>query len=81
MSRMTHLEEEEKLLFFITKAKEAFEKNPAYATFTEKCLVPGCLFAMRWGMGNDCILVFKVSEDFEPINFQGAIKNKEVIKK
>ena len=49
--------------------------NPEISTYTESGHIePGELFAVRWGMGNDCVLVFRISDDFEPTNFQNIIK-------
>jgi hypothetical protein len=29
---------------------------------------------MRWGMGGDCVLVLKLDEDFELVNYQQIIR-------
>jgi hypothetical protein len=35
---------------------------------------PGCWLALRWGMGKDCVLVLKLDEFEQPVNFQNIIK-------
>jgi hypothetical protein len=74
MSRMTTEAETMEVLEFAKKAARKFKKNPSFVTYTEHLPVPGCLLAMRWGMGEDCVLVIKLDESFEPVNFQQLIK-------
>jgi hypothetical protein len=76
MSRMTTFSEENELTEFAKKAANNFEENPDHATYSVKYPAPGELLAIRWGMGNDCVLVLKLDEYFEPVIFQQAIKRK-----
>lgn len=72
--RMTHINAEEATADFAKRAADLFHNDPRKHTFTDSGrLVPGELFAIRWGMGNDCVVVFRIDEDFEPINFQELI--------
>jgi len=50
---------------FAKVAMKWFIEHPEHTTFTEKEPDDGCLFAVRWGMGQDCVLVFTVGD--EPI--------------
>ena len=52
---------------FVAEAKQHFEANPSSLSYTTDDVVSGCLFAMRWGMDKDSMLVFKLSEDMEPL--------------
>ena len=62
---ITHcsLKEEQHKLDFVRKAAEAFSKNKNLKTWTEEGLVPGHLMALRWGLGNDCVVVIRIGED------------------
>ena len=60
---------------FVTKAKMHFENNPNHTSYTAADISSGCLFAMRWGMDADSILVFRVSEDMEPLVIGNIIGN------
>jgi hypothetical protein len=74
MTRMTTVGEQADLLDFANEAAACFAKNETCWTFTRSGRIkPGELFAMRWGMGNDCVLVFRIDDNFEPVNFQQAI--------
>lgn len=70
--RMTRAADELALADFAKKAAQAFAKEPRMCTFGS--VTPGSLFALRWGAGDDCVLVVKLDEDFEPVNFQQLIK-------
>ena len=59
------------VLAFAERAKPQFEgvKN----TYTDGDIKAGCFFAVKFGVGDDCILVFKLAYDFEPINLTHMI--------
>jgi hypothetical protein len=63
-------EEEE----FVLKAAKYFKENLQHNTFTEADIVPGCWFAMRWGLNRNGVLVFKLDEFSEPTNYMEIIK-------
>lgn len=75
MFQQIKLQEVEKELAFVARAKVEFEKSPSLATYGD--LTSGSFLAMRWGMTEDCILVVKLDEDFEPKNYVNVIQ-KEV---
>jgi len=69
--KMIYLDEEQKVLDFGRTAAEHFEKHPKHYSFTTTGEIePGCLLALRWGLGEDCVLVFRLDEYFDPIIFQ-----------
>jgi len=67
----TSLEQEAEVTDFVKKAKEAFLKEPNASTFGS--MEKGTLFAIRWGIMDRGIVVVRLDNDFEPINFQDAI--------
>ena len=58
-------EEEE----FVELAAAHFQLNPEHFTYGE--LTEGSYFGVRWGLGKDCVLVFKVGS--EPVNYCNVI--------
>jgi hypothetical protein len=48
---------------FAKLAMAYFKQHPDKATFTECDVLYDALFAVRWGMGEDCVLVFTVGSD------------------
>lgn len=69
-----YLSEEEKKLSFVKEAANFFSTNPTKKSYTSGNITPGEFFALRWGYGEDCILIFKLSEDFIPELYQQVIK-------
>jgi len=61
---------------FVERAAKHFAEFPEHSTFTVGPVMSGCLFAARWGLDNDCVLMFRLDEDFEPIIFGQAIAKK-----
>jgi hypothetical protein len=53
-------------LAFAEKAAAWFSEHPEHRSYTDGYIEPGCLLALRWGLGNDCVLVMKLDEFFEP---------------
>ena len=72
MSRMTSIAAETARMDFAKKAAAHFEAHPDHASFGD--IAPGNLLALRWGLGNDCVLVLRLDENEEPVNFQSIIK-------
>lgn len=72
--RMVYMSEEGKVRDFAEDAARHFAKHKEHTTYTHDKLEEGCLFAMRWGWGNDCVVIFRLDEDFEPVNYQQLIK-------
>lgn len=76
MTTMTYLAEEQERLDFAFRAAQHFARNPDHATFTAGAIEPGAWFAVRWGMGNDCVLTFRISEEHPVTNYQQAFEAK-----
>lgn len=56
---------------FVDKAAKAFSMDPKWRTYGD--IEPGSYFAVRWGGGNDCVLLLRLDEYFEPIIFGQVI--------
>jgi len=59
---------------FVKRAAKCFFEDEKIATYSDDTLSSGNLFAVRWGLGEDCVLVFRLSEDFEPVIFAQAVR-------
>lgn len=73
--RGIQLEDQLEQIEFAKRAAAKFAGDPKMFTYTDKDIQPGCLFAMRWGMGDDCVVVFKLDDYFEPTNYHQLIKD------
>jgi len=67
----TTLTEEQERQAFAQKAAEAFAKDKNAATFGD--VENGKLFAVRWGMLESSVLVFRIDNDYPVINYQNLI--------
>ena len=76
MTRMTTKGEELARLAFAEEAAADFAKNPKHWTYGT--LVPGSLLALRWGLGEDCVLVLKLDDYDEQVNYQQLVRHHEV---
>ena len=74
--RMTCLSEEKEIQEFAQRAARHFEENPQHRSYSDREINPGCLLAMKWGGGDDCVLVLKLDDFFEPVNYQNLIHKK-----
>jgi hypothetical protein len=72
--KMTTIKEQSEISQFVKNAAEYFKIYVEKSSFTSGAICGGCLFALKWGLGNDCVLVFRLDENFEPIIFQNIIK-------
>lgn len=72
--KMGTVEEIEEELAFAKKAATAFAKDPILATWRDSDIKPGIFMALRWGIGQDCVVVVKLNEDHTPTNYQNLIK-------
>ena len=54
-------------------AVDPFCDNPKFCTYTIDDPKPGCLLAIRWGVGLDCVLVVRLDDIFEPKVFAQII--------
>lgn len=75
--RMSNLEEQQEKLDFVKEAAEFFKSNPSYTSYTSGRIVPGCLFALRFGLGSDCVVVFRVDENWPVENFTQVISKEQ----
>lgn len=71
--KMYSEDEETARLEFARKAAKHFADHPETVTYGENGPVKGELYALRWGMGNDCVVVFKIDEYAEIVNYQQFI--------
>jgi len=72
MARMTTKSEELARLAFAEKAAVDFAEYPQHATYGD--IGCGLFLAIRWGMGNDCVLVVRQDENDEAVNYQQLIR-------
>lgn len=72
--KMVRLDEEDEVKEFAQKAAKYFSEHSECTTFTISGIEAGCLFAMCYGFFNDCVVVFRLDDVFEPINYQQLIK-------
>ena len=61
---------------FAVKAAQHFTEHPEHSSFGD--IEKGGLIALRWGLGDDCVLILKLDEGYEPTNYHQIIKKKEM---
>lgn len=54
------VEEEMERIRFADRAARYFALHPECQSFSDADISPGCLLALRWGLGDDCVLVLKL---------------------
>jgi len=69
--RGTTVSEETARMEFAVKAAKHFAANPNHWSFGNIGL--GEWLALRWGMGNDCVLVIRQDENQEAVNYHQLI--------
>ena len=74
VARMTYVQDERARIAFAEKAAAHFAAHPEHWTYSDGDLAPGCLLALRWGCGNDCVLVARLDESEQLVNFQSIIR-------
>ena len=72
--RMVYIEEEEEVIKFAIRAAKKFSKDPILVSYTDDKIKSGCLFALKWGLIEDCVLVFKLDDNFMPVKYHHLIK-------
>jgi hypothetical protein len=78
--RDTTFGKESEVKEFAVRAMTAFMSDNRKDTFTDDGNIkPGDLFAMRWGLMDRGILVFRIDESFEPVNFVDCISTRPEI--
>ena len=71
-------DEEAAQLEFAQKAAKCFGDSPEIRTFTNSGdIEQGELFAVRWGLDADCVVVLKVDEYHEPTNYHNIVDNQK----
>ena len=60
-------------LAFAERAAKHFAEHEKISTFTDAEIEPGCLFALRWGFGGNCVVVLKLDENHIPTNYQELV--------
>ncbi len=71
---MSCIDDEKNIIEFAEVARDFFKKNTRCNSYTAGEIKAGCLFAMRFGLVDDCVLLFKLDDNFQPINFQNCIR-------
>ena len=71
--RMVYMSGDEGVRDFAKMAAMAFANHKSVHTYTNGGIEAGELFAVRFGGGDNCVVVFRIDEDFEPINYQQLI--------
>ena len=74
--RMVKVDDEMEQIRFAEKAARYFALHPTIKSYTESDISRGCLLALRWGLDDDCVLVLKLDDNFEPTNYQNIISVK-----
>ena len=74
---MTHAESEQERIDFAKKAARHFAGDASMWTYTDGDIKPGALFAMRYGLGNDCVVVFRIGYDAPVVNYQELVRTVE----
>lgn len=72
--RIVTLDQELETIEFAKRAAKRFAGVPHMTTYSDVELAPGVLLAIRWGLGEDCVLVMRLDEGFSLVNFQGLVK-------
>lgn len=70
--RMTTVSDTEDQLAFAKKAADYFATHPGKYSFG--AIEPGEYLALRWGGGDDCVLVLKQDDFFQPVNYTRIIE-------
>jgi len=73
---MVKVEEEMEQIRFAVRAARYFALHPECQSFSDADIFPGCLLALRCGLDGGCVLVLKLSNNFEPTNYQNIINVK-----
>lgn len=71
MTRMTTKADELARIAFADEVAADFAKNPKHWTYGT--LEPGSLLGIRWGLGEDCVLIVKLDDYAEKVNFQNIV--------
>ena len=78
MITQVDLVKREERALFVQQAAEAFAVNKKFYTYTSGEITKGCLFAVRWGLSDDCIVVFRLDEEAEIENYANVSKKRPI---
>lgn len=70
---MVNVNERKERKEFAEEAATYFYKHPNKTTYTSEEIKAGELFALRFGMGDDCVVVFRLDENQDVENYQNII--------
>jgi len=73
----TYINEQEEIIEFVKRAAKRFSKDKKCATYTDGEIEPECYFGVRWGCGDDCVLVLKLDMCFTPTVYGNCIHEEE----
>ena len=60
---------------FAMEAAKYFAANEGCRSYTRSGGInAGELFALRWGLGEDCVVVFRIDEATEPVNYAELVR-------
>ncbi len=72
--RQIHLADTDAEKEFVLEAAKVFQKNPNIISYSYHAQPrEGELLALRWGLGNDCVLVLQVDPCYEPAIYENII--------
>lgn len=72
--KQVSLGEEEEKQAFVKEAAAYFAKNEKKWSYAAGNIVAGCYFALRWGMDDNSVLLFKLDENLEPVIYGQAVR-------
>lgn len=74
--RQVDISKQNERLEFANEAAEYFSEHPEKTTYTSGEILAGELFALRFGLGDDCVVVFRLDEYELVENYQNIITPK-----
>jgi hypothetical protein len=72
--RMVYMSEDDEVRDFAKRAAAVFAKHKSVHTYTNGDIEAGVLLALRMGLASDCVVILRIDDTFEPINYQQLIK-------
>lgn len=69
-----YMSDEEERQAFARKAAAWFVKHPEHRTYTDGEILPGKWFASKWGLDENCVVVFKIDADHGVTNYQELMR-------
>lgn len=71
--KMVTLSGEQERQSFASEAAAHFKANPDNRTYAQGSIKPGEWFAVLWGLGDDCVMVFRISEGTDVTVYQQIV--------